>query len=149
MFTICHQVGIQADPATVYRALSTADGVSAWWSRAEGDFEAGGEIAVHFAQTVLRLQVLQQNPTKVVWGCVEVPPEWQDTQILFEIEEKDDQTFVHFRHEMWSEESEGFGHCSTKWAVYLLSLKKFAEAGQGDPYPHDIPVKSGEKKEAA
>ncbi|MBZ0165922.1 MAG: SRPBCC domain-containing protein [Candidatus Omnitrophica bacterium] len=141
MFTICHQVGIKTDPQNVFTALATAAGVSSWWSRAEGDFEAGGEIKLFFGTTVLTLQILQQNPAKIAWQCVEVDPQWQDTQIIFEIEEKAGQTFVHFRHEMWSEESELFAHCSTKWAVFLLSLKSLLETGTGNPYPEDIPVR--------
>lgn len=140
MFTICHQIGIKADPQSVYRALSTADGVSAWWSRAGGDFEAGGEITIHVNGSEMRLQVLQQNPTKIVWQCMDVNPEWDDTQILFEIDEKEGQTFVHFRHEMWSEESPLFAHCSTKWAVFLLSLKDMLETGEGNPYPAETKV---------
>lgn len=141
MFTICHQVGIKTDPVNVFSALSTAEGVSSWWSKAEGDFEAGGEIRIYFGSTVMILQVLQQNPAKIAWQCVDVDPQWQDTHIIFELEEKGDQTFVHFRHEMWSEESELYAHCTTKWAVFLLSLKNLLEIGHGNPYPEDIPVK--------
>lgn len=28
-------------------------------------------------------------------------------------------------------------HCSTKWAVYLMSLKALVETGKGNPNPHD------------
>lgn len=145
MFTICHQVGIKADPARVYQALTSAEGISEWWSRAEGDFEAGGEFKVHIDGTVMALLVLQQNPSKIAWQCVEVPAEWRDTQILFELDPRGEQVVVRFRHEMWSEETDAFAHCSTKWAAYLLSLKGLLEEGKGRPYPDDIPVNHNEK----
>lgn len=144
MFTICHQIGIKADAQTIYEALSTADGVSAWWSHAEGDFEAGGEIKISFGDTTMTMMILQQNPAKIAWQCVEVNPEWQDTQILFELEEARGETLVHFRHEMWSEESPLYAHCCTKWALYLMSLKSSIENGKGSPYPHDVPVNHNE-----
>jgi hypothetical protein len=35
---------------------------------------------------------------------------------------------------------EFMNHCSTRWATFLLSLKKAAETGEGDPAPHDVLV---------
>ena len=32
------------------------------------------------------------------------------------------------------------GHCCTKWAVFLLSLKEAIEKGEGRPYPDDIHI---------
>jgi hypothetical protein len=31
-------------------------------------------------------------------------------------------------------------HCSTKWAVFLLSLKSLVETGQGAPEPNDVKI---------
>jgi hypothetical protein len=31
-------------------------------------------------------------------------------------------------------------YCSTKWAVFLLSLKTLCEKGVGQPYPKDIDI---------
>jgi hypothetical protein len=33
-------------------------------------------------------------------------------------------------------------HCSTKWAVFLLSLKALLETGAGSPFPHDTQINS-------
>jgi hypothetical protein len=33
-----------------------------------------------------------------------------------------------------------FPHCSIGRAIFLLSLKEFAETGKGRPYPCDMPV---------
>ena len=29
-------------------------------------------------------------------------------------------------------------HCTTKWAVYMVSLKSLLETGKGAPNPHDV-----------
>jgi hypothetical protein len=31
-------------------------------------------------------------------------------------------------------------HCSTKWAVFMLSLKELLEKGKGHPAPDDIEI---------
>jgi hypothetical protein len=35
---------------------------------------------------------------------------------------------------------EFMGHCSTKWATFLLSLRDLVETGQGKPAPHDLKI---------
>lgn len=31
-------------------------------------------------------------------------------------------------------------HCSTKWAIFLMSLKSLLETGKGMPNPNDIKI---------
>ena len=31
-------------------------------------------------------------------------------------------------------------HCSTKWAVFLMSLKSLLESGIGNPEPRDVQI---------
>jgi hypothetical protein len=31
-------------------------------------------------------------------------------------------------------------HCSTKWAIFLMSLKSLVETGQGSPSPDDTQI---------
>jgi hypothetical protein len=45
-----------------------------------------------------------------------------------------------FKHEGWKEPVEFMHHCSTKWAVFLLSLKSLVETGKGAPDPNDIKI---------
>jgi hypothetical protein len=44
-------------------------------------------------------------------------------------------------HRGWKEPVEFMNHCSTEWAVFLLSLKKFVETGEGEPAAHDVKVR--------
>ena len=30
-------------------------------------------------------------------------------------------------------------HCSTKWAIFLMSVKSLVETGKGAPFPNDTP----------
>jgi hypothetical protein len=31
-------------------------------------------------------------------------------------------------------------HCSTEWALFLISLKSLLETGKGAPYPDDVKI---------
>ena len=42
--------------------------------------------------------------------------------------------------EGWAEPVEFLSHCSTKWAVFLLSLKALIETGTGSPSPDDVAI---------
>ena len=47
---------------------------------------------------------------------------------------------VLFKHQGWKEPVEFMHHCSTKWAVFLLSLKSLVETGKGAPEPNDVKI---------
>jgi hypothetical protein len=66
--------------------------------------------------------------------------DWIGTEIEFRIFPQGGKTVLHFRHSNWKEDAEAFPHCSLGWAIFLLSLKEFAETGKGRPYPYDMPV---------
>ena len=63
-----------------------------------------------------------------------------ETEICFELCEDDKQTIVLFSHYNWKQADEFLGHCSTKWAIFLMSLKAALEEGAGNPYPNDIHI---------
>jgi len=77
---------------------------------------------------------------KVVWKCSEKEGEWKDTLITFDLEQIDDQVFINFSHTNWAQQSSLCSHCSTKWAVFMLSLKGYLEKGKGQAFPDDVHV---------
>ena len=83
--------------------------------------------------------VLDLNaPTRVEWEVVEGPAEWIGTHVTFDIRQDGDFTMILFAQRGWAEANEFMHHCSTKWAVYMLSLKQILETGTGTPDPDDI-----------
>ena len=66
--------------------------------------------------------------------------EWLNTEVIFRLEWKEDQTFVLFKHANWKEPVEFMQHCSTKWATFLLSLRDSVEKSAGHPVPHDLKI---------
>jgi hypothetical protein len=73
----------------------------------------------------------------VLWQVVDGPPEWIGSRISFELKQSGDQAIVLFKHQGWKEPVEFMYHCSTKWAIYLMSLKSLLETGKGSPNPND------------
>ncbi|SBT92981.1 Uncharacterized conserved protein YndB, AHSA1/START domain [Streptomyces sp. DI166] len=142
MVDILHRVGALASPEKVYEALTTVDGLAGWWTEdTDGDSDVGGVIRFRFLPGGFDMKVLEAKPAELVlWEVVDGPEEWIGTRVRFELKRQGDFTIVLFRHEGWKEQVEFMYHCSTKWAVYLMSLKKLAETGKGDPSPRDVQI---------
>ncbi|HEX3992873.1 MAG TPA: hypothetical protein VHX39_17010, partial [Acetobacteraceae bacterium] len=70
------------------------------------------------------------------------PEEWIGTKISFDLEQRGDWTIVLFKHTGWKQPVAFMHHCSTKWAVFLLSLKSLLETGKGTAWPNEIKLDS-------
>ncbi|MFN8038366.1 MAG: SRPBCC domain-containing protein [Acidimicrobiales bacterium] len=142
---IRHRIGARsATPDQVFAALTTLDGLSGWWTTdTTGDPDLGGRITFRFAGGTIEVEVRELDAGKRVgWTVVGGPDDWLGTTITFELREEDDFTIVSFRHEGWASATDFMDHCSTKWAVFLLSLKSLLETGAGAPHPDDQEVDS-------
>jgi uncharacterized protein YndB with AHSA1/START domain len=147
VFEILHRVGIKASPAKVYAALSTPRGVAGWWTAdTRGDDKVGGTISFRFTAAgheigAFDMKIVDLQPDlRVAWQVVQGPPEWLGSTIRFELKQEGDYTIVLFRHEGWKEPAEFMYHCSTKWAIFLMSLKSLVETGKGNPSPDDVRI---------
>jgi uncharacterized protein YndB with AHSA1/START domain len=139
---ILHRVGIGAAADEVYEALSTLDGLSHWWIvGTTGDTKVGGTIHFKPEGGGFDMRVTESKPGELVrWRCVGGPEEWIDTELTFQLKREEDQTVVLFKHAGWREAVEFMHHCSTKWAVFLLSLRNWIERAEGRPHPYDIKI---------
>jgi uncharacterized protein YndB with AHSA1/START domain len=143
MADIVHRIGIeQSSPKEVYDALTTLDGLSAWWAeRTTGDTDLGGVIEFRFRPGGFDMKVVELDPgRRVRWDVVDGPPEWVGTSVQWDLRQDGDYTIVLFQHEGWREPVEFMYHCSTKWATFLLSLKQLVETGAGAPDPRDMKI---------
>ncbi|MFC4149733.1 SRPBCC domain-containing protein [Micromonospora mangrovi] len=143
MADILHRVGVEhSSPERVYAALTTVDGLSGWWTeQTSGVAEVGGVLEFRFAAGGFDMKVVELVAgRRVCWEVVDGPPEWVGTVVRWELRQEGDFTIVVFAHEGWREPVEFMYHCSTKWAVFLLSLKRFLETGVGAPDPRDVRI---------
>ena len=142
MVDILHRVGVQASPDQVYEALTTTEGLAGWWTTdTQGDGHVGGVLRFRFGAGGFDMNVVELDHGKhVLWEVVDGPEEWIGTRVSWDLKEEDDQTTVLFKHLGWRKPVEFMHHCSTKWAVFLLSLKQLLETGHGSPDPDDVSI---------
>jgi uncharacterized protein YndB with AHSA1/START domain len=141
MVDILHRVAVASPPAEVYEALTTPEGLSGWWaSNTRGESAVGGVLQFRFVAGGFDMEVLELDPEHVRWQVVDGPEEWLGTTVSWDLKTEGDYTVVMFAHRGWREPVEFMHHCSTKWAVFLMSLKSLVETGKGAPDPYDVKI---------
>jgi uncharacterized protein YndB with AHSA1/START domain len=144
MADILHRIGvITPAPEKVYDALTTVEGLAAWWTGdTAGSGDAGGVLTFRFPPVGgFDMEVVEvKPPERVTWRVIDGPAEWIGTTINWALRQDGDYTIVLFRHEGWAEPAEFMYHCSTKWGSYLMSLKSLVETGAGAPAPRDVQI---------
>jgi len=144
MVDILHRIGVEsASLDEVYDALTTLEGLSGWWTTdTSGETAVGGAIEFRFPPLGgFDMLVRELEPAKrVVWEVTDGPVEWIGTTVSFDLSQEDDFTIVLFAHQGWREPVEFMYHCSTKWGVFLQSLKQLLETGTGAPAPDDVKI---------
>ncbi|MFT6843846.1 MAG: hypothetical protein ACJAUV_000013 [Flavobacteriales bacterium] len=140
---ITHLLKIKASPEKVFKAVSSQQGISAWWSKecsvgeSEGStstlkFDKQGTIVtMGFKTTHLNVN------KKVLWECVEnANPAWLGTRISTEISETLEGSEVLFSHRNFDEKWKGqdlFEMTKQGWEHFVGSLVSFCETGEGEP----------------
>ena len=110
MNLVRHVFDIQAPPESVFAAITSADGLSSWWTtevRAD-DAELGSLFRFTFRGAFapeLRITEIEP-PTHVAWEGVRGHDAWGATTIRFRLDRLDAGTLVHFWHQMGPEHSE-------------------------------------------
>jgi len=120
MSEILHAVEMRASPAEIFRALTSDTGPDAWWS----------------SDAVKMRVVHHEDGARVSWRCTDGPPDWIGTEIAFDLAPSGHETVVHLAHRGWRGPSIFLARCATKWARFLLALKRFVET----PEPTDLHV---------
>lgn len=144
-FGINHQIGIKAPPSEIYRYLTETEKLAQWWTtdtRGSGA-QIGDTLEFWFSDFCQKFKVEELEPGKrVAWKSPrgQGSNEWEGTTISFDLSADEKQSFVQFRHSGWRENTDFLGHCSMRWAIFLLSLRDVLERGKGRPYPYDLAV---------
>ncbi len=145
-YSILHEVGIKASPEAVYQALTDTGKLAGWWTsdtRGSGS-KVGDVLEFWFEEDFCqKFEVVELQPAKLVrWKAnrEEGIEEWSGTEIAFTLSADEKQCYVLFSHSGWRRDDGLFPHCSTKWAVFMLSLKDLLEKGKGRPAPDDVEI---------
>lgn len=143
MPNIIHKIEANASASDAYKKLTTLEGLNGWWTNdTSGDPKPSGVLHFRFGDKgAIDMKVLESEPNKrVVWQVLKGPGEWIGTTLSFELKQTGERTALLFQHRDWKEQSEGMFHCSTKWAVFMLSLKSLLETGKGAAFPNDVHI---------
>ena len=140
MVDILHRIGVKdVTPEAAYQAIATRGGIASWWiGGTSGDDTVGGTL--DFGADI-KAKVAELRPAeRIDWEVIQGPDEWIGTHITFDIKQDGDYTIILLKHQGWAEPVEFMHHCSTKWGVFMLSLKQLLETGTGSPTPHDTHI---------
>lgn len=143
MAEIRHRIGIRGSAAEIYALLTTDSGLSRWWTTdTRGAGKVGSIIEFRFGGGGPDFVVTELIPDRLVrWRhSGEVPEEWEKSEVSFELHEGKKQTFLSFSHYNWARSDEFLAHCSTKWGVFMMSIKSCIETGKGQPWPEDVHI---------
>lgn len=144
-YDIHHEVGIKASAEAVYQALTDTEKLAGWWTtdtRGRGS-KVGDVLEFWFGDFCQKFEVVELEPGRLVrWQAnrKEGVEEWAGTEVVFSLSSDEKQCFVHFTHGGWRRDSGMLPHCSTKWGVFMLSLKDLLEKGKGQPAPDDVQI---------
>jgi len=161
MPNIHHQLLIGASPEKVYHAITTQQGLSAWWTPGAKAVPETGSIA-HFSfglDYYKEMKVTGLIPGKEVnWNCIEGANEWVGTSVSFKLQPYNQENFSNthpemngqveqqfnidkatlliFHHDDWKGYTSMFAECNYTWGQFLRSLKLLCETGKGRPWPN-------------
>ena len=140
MRTIHHVLTTTAPPGSVFSALTTAEGLSGWWTTkvaaepaepavgAVMEFTFGGDFNPQMRVTELVPGAL------VAWECVGGHEPWAANTFRFELAGQDGGTLVRFWQYYARELSDdAYGNYNFNWGYYLESLRLLTSAGTGKP----------------
>lgn len=135
---ICHRLRIDVPVETVFHALTTEEGLSAWWTPdTKAQPVIGSTLKFSFGPDYskeIRVEDLHHYD-KVKWLCLKAQEEWIGTTISFDLEPHPKGTVLSFNHDNWRAYTPEFAGCSYAWALFLRSLKLLCETGKGLPFP--------------
>ncbi|MDB5088417.1 MAG: hypothetical protein JWR09_2411 [Mucilaginibacter sp.] len=130
---------------TPKEAFEAINNVRGWWTEGvEGNTEKlNDEFSVQFWDVhYTKQRLIEVVPyIKIVWLITESKltfiddeSEWTDTELVFDITTKEEQTEVRFTHIGLVPQGECYKDCSNAWTGYINnSLKSLITTGKGNP----------------
>lgn len=135
---IVHQLVIDAPASRVYEALTEPSGLASWWTadvEAEPELGSVANFGFDDRETVFKMRIEELEADRFVrWHCVGGHPEWEHTELTFDLTEEEGRTTLFFAHRGWESTDGILAFCSFDWARFLISLRHYLETGTGSPH---------------
>ena len=135
---LVHQVNVKATPETIYKAISTTEGLGAFWtSESKAEAKVGSIASFGFGGPTQRMRVDELVPGKRVrWTGLADFPNWGDTTVSWDLSPAENgETSLTFRHGDWpaSVSQDDLGSINYTWGLIVERLKQYAETGKPNP----------------
>ena len=143
MADIYHDFPINAPLQRVYEAVSTPQGLDAWWTqRCTGQPVEGAEYELGFGPGYdWRARVTRLMPaTEFELELTRADPDWLGTRVGFHLGGREGVTDVRFYHTGWPTPNEHWRISCYCWAMYLRILRRHLEHGESVPYEKRLDV---------
>ena len=135
--SIKHLFHINAKRNDVFKAISTVDGLSKWWTtQTSGSDAVGGIIQFRFGDMGgpdMKVKEIKPNES-ITWECVASPHGWVGNTFTIKLDDNDGKTRVRFSHDGWKEQDDFYAICSFTWARYMESLRQLCQTGKGEAF---------------
>ena len=129
---ILHDFPIAAEPAAVFQAVATPEGLDQWWTaRSAGSPAVGSDYQLWFGPGYdWRARVTLCEPGKSFeLEMTGADDDWTGTRIAFHLALEQGRTWVRFCHTGWREANRHFRQSAYCWALYLRLLQRYLEQG--------------------
>jgi uncharacterized protein YndB with AHSA1/START domain len=133
MYNIYHNFSINASPDSVYKVISTPQGLDKWWSKNSSGNPGLREIfQLDFGpdynwQTKISIY---KPDSEIEYEFVNAQNDWLGTRVSFFLEKRNGSTQVYFKHTGWTEANEHYKISCYCWAMYLRLIKRYIEYGE-------------------
>ena len=138
MTEILMQMDVAAPADQVWTALTSPEGVRAWWTReADVDVREGAVSRLSFPDAPMTWDLRSdeaREDSRLLWHCVGGPPPWIGTDVVFELSRSGGGTLVRLDHTGWQDADEMVRIVTFGWGQILPRLKKYAETGRPAPF---------------
>jgi uncharacterized protein YndB with AHSA1/START domain len=137
MSAITHDIAIKANLSTVYKALTTAEGLRAWFTaQVEGSGQPGTDWKLRFTdQPSFDWQILSiEDKRHVAWKCLQGPGDSPGTEAEFSLKsEGNNQCILTISHRGWTKDDPKFELCVGIWRTLMDHLQRYCETGIAAP----------------
>ncbi len=134
---ILHRFPIKQSAKRVFAAVSTSEGLNAWWTKdCTGHAELGAEYVLDFGPGYIwRAQVTECEPNQSFeLKLTKSDPDWLNSTVGFGLSSDSEITMVEFAHRGWPEHNDHFRTSSYCWAMYLRLMSRYVTTGEIVPY---------------
>jgi uncharacterized protein YndB with AHSA1/START domain len=139
-------IEIETTAQKLFDALTTDQGIAAWWTKAKTRANVGGINEFAFGQGTVTFQVEKLERGRAVgWSAQNVPPDWKGTRVLFELSDgaKAGSVTLRFSHTGFKATTPVVAFTNYAWAQFMRSLKLFLETGKGEPFGSPASIAAG------